>query len=732
MSTNEHFFRITGLRCANCANTARKALEQIPHVSAEINFATEEAIVRSPEAVTVTQIIETIRGAGYGATEIQDDLDAAVPQTEPMARARFWVAVLCALPLALQMPLAWVGVHEHLSHGWQFALATPVQLWVAWPFYRGAWHALRLRTSNMDVLISLGTLAAYIYSSVLWWTGAEGDVYFEASVVVITLVMAGKILEQRAKQSSASAITRLMHLAPKTAWKCVAAAPAADPFVSVPLSEIRPGDQVRIMSGELVPVDGVVIDGQSAVSEAMLTGEPVPVEKHRDDKVYAGTLNGDGVLVCRVTGVGRTTVLAGIARLVSQAQGSRAPVQALVDRVSAWFVPVVVVLALLTLLYGGFALNDWQTGLVRAVAVLVISCPCALGLATPTAIMVGIGEGARQGILVRDADALQRAATAVAVVFDKTGTLTQGQLRLTDLMTESDGGFDRAHVLVLAMALEAGSAHPIAHAIRLAAASDAAAVPPPAVRDFRTEPGIGVFADIEGQHFGVERWSDRFTDSASGFWAPRAQRLMADAKSVSVLTRAGQPVALLAFADTLRPDAADAISRLHALGLRPVMLTGDQPEAAGVVARQLGIQEVHAGVMPAGKAGQVNQLMAQSPAGVIMVGDGINDAPALAAASVGVAMGGGMDIAMESAGIVLMHNRLTGVPEAIDLSRRTLGKIRQNLFLAFIYNVLAIPLAMSGALSPVIAGAAMACSSISVVGNSLLLRRRSPQTHDKS
>ncbi len=729
MSDNaEHLLKLSGLRCSNCANTTRKALEQIPGVSAEVNFATEEAIVHAPTSVSVEALIHAVEDAGYCASEIDDAFEQAAPEVDTTARLRFWIAVLCALPLILQMPLDMLGWHGHLSNTWQLVLATPVQLWVAWPFYRGAWHALKLGTSNMDVLVSLGTLSAYVYSAVLWWLDLPGDVYFEASVVVITLVMAGKYLEHRAKQSSASAITRLLHLAPKTAWK----KNTAGQFVTVPLADVKPGDEVKIMSGESVPVDGVVVDGQSAVSEAMLTGEPVPVEKRRDDKVYAGTLNGDGVLVCRVSGVGRTTVLAGIARLVAQAQGSRAPVQALVDHVSAWFVPVVVLLATLTFLYGGLFLHDWQIGLVRAVAVLVISCPCALGLATPTAIMVGIGEGARQGILVRDADALQRAASAAAVVFDKTGTLTQGQVRLTDLVTAQHNALDRSTALALATALEGGSSHPIAHAIRMAAQDELTDSALSTVSDFRTEPGVGVFGVIDGQVYGVERWSDRLANLDSGFWADAATRLMAEAKSISVISRAGQPVALLAFADTLRPDALEAIKRLADLGLRPVMLTGDQPEAAKVVAGQLGIQDIHAGVMPAGKAGQVSKLMAELPAGVIMVGDGINDAPALAAASVGVAMGGGMDIAMESAGIVLMHNRLTGVPEAVSLSRRTLAKIRQNLFLAFVYNVLAIPLAMVGALSPIVAGAAMACSSISVVGNSLLLRSRSPQTHEKS
>ncbi|MFM8339332.1 MAG: heavy metal translocating P-type ATPase, partial [Fluviibacter sp.] len=633
----EHLLKLSGLRCANCANTTRKALEQIPGVNAEVNFATEEAIVHAPSTVTVNALIQAVESAGYHASEITDASETVVPTTDNSARLRFWVAVACTLPLVLQMPLEMLGMHGHLSNTWQLILATPVQLWVAWPFYRGAWHALKLGTSNMDVLVSLGTLSAYIYSLMVWWLALPGDVYFEASVVVITLVMAGKYLEHRAKQSSASAITRLLHLAPKTALKKI----NNGQFEMVSLADVYPGDEVRIMSGESVPVDGVVIDGWSAVSEAMLTGEAVPVEKGLGDKVYAGTLNGDGVLICRVTGVGRTTVLAGIARLVSLAQGSRAPVQALVDHVSAWFVPVVVVLALLTLVYGGVFLNDWQTGLVRAVAVLVISCPCALGLATPMAIMVGIGEGARQGILVRDADALQRAASAAAVVFDKTGTLTQGQVRLTDLLTREASDITRSVALALVTALESGSAHPIAQAVRLAAQSEQTDSVLPEISDFRTEAGIGVFGVVDSQVYGVERWSDRFSAEDDRFWLRAANECMAAAKSVSVLTRAGHPVALLAFADSLRPDAAEAIRQLGGLGLKPVMLTGDQPKAASVVAAQLGITEanVHAGVMPAGKAGQVKALMNMLPAGVVMVGDGINDAPALAAASVGVAMG---------------------------------------------------------------------------------------------
>ncbi|MBP7991593.1 MAG: heavy metal translocating P-type ATPase, partial [Rhodocyclaceae bacterium] len=509
------------------------------------------------------------------------------------------------------------------------------------------------------------------------------------------------------------------HLTPKTAWL----EKAEGQFESVPLAHIRPGDRVRVLSGEAIPVDGVVTAGDSAVSEAMLTGEPVPVEKRLDDKVYAGTLNGDGVLVCRVTGVGRSTVLAGIARLVAQAQGSRAPVQALVDKVSAWFVPLVVVLALLTLFVTGVWLGDWNAGIVRAVAVLVISCPCALGLATPTAIMVGIGEGARQGILVRDADALQRAASVGTVIFDKTGTLTEGNLRLTDAILAPDSPMSRQEILAVAAALEQGSAHPVAHAIRSAATAEADGHKFE-VTDFRNESGQGVFARIDGVFYGVVRWSAALANADNGFWQQQADQLAQSAKTISVVLHAEQPLALLAFADTPRPDAIETIGLLHRLGLKAVMLTGDQAESARVMGDRLGVDAIRAEVLPAGKAAEVKQLLAAEPGGVMMVGDGINDAPALASASVGVAMGGGMDIAMESAGIILMNNRLTGVVDAIQLSRRTLAKIRQNLFFAFIYNVLAIPLAAAGLLSPVIAGAAMACSSISVVANSLLLRRK--------
>ena len=716
----EHVLKLSGLRCANCANTVKKAIEQLADVEAEVNFATEEAIVRGPASVQSADLIRVVEAAGYGATEVIDLTETIAAPRDTLELARFWTAIVCALPLAIAMPWAWLSGHDmHPPVFWQFLLATPVQLWVAWPFYRGAWYALRLGTSNMDVLVSLGTLAAYIYSVVIMLSGTHADVYFEASVVVIALIMTGKHLESRARKASASAIERLLHLTPKTAWL----EKAEGQFESVPLAHIRPGDRVRVLSGEAIPVDGVVTAGDSAVSEAMLTGEPVPVEKRLDDKVYAGTLNGDGVLVCRVTGVGRSTVLAGIARLVAQAQGSRAPVQALVDKVSAWFVPLVVVLALLTLFVTGVWLGDWNAGIVRAVAVLVISCPCALGLATPTAIMVGIGEGARQGILVRDADALQRAASVGTVIFDKTGTLTEGNLRLTDAILAPDSPMSRQEILAVAAALEQGSAHPVAHAIRSAATAEADGHKFE-VTDFRNESGQGVFARIDGVFYGVVRWSAALANTDNGFWQQQADQLAQSAKTISVVLHAEQPLALLAFADTPRPDAIETIGLLHRLGLKAVMLTGDQAASARVMGDRLGVDAIRAEVLPAGKAAEVKQLLAAEPGGVMMVGDGINDAPALASASVGVAMGGGMDIAMESAGIILMNNRLTGVVDAIQLSRRTLAKIRQNLFFAFIYNVLAIPLAAAGLLSPVIAGAAMACSSISVVANSLLLRRK--------
>jgi len=696
----------------------QKAIEQLPEVHAEVNFATEEAIVRAPDLVKAQTVIDTVVAAGYGAVEVQDITETTAVETDRLQQARFWTAIACALPLVLSMPWMWIsGDTMHVPVLWQFLLATPVQLWVAWPFYRGAWYALKQGTSNMDVLVSLGTLSAYVYSVVVMLAGLHGDVYFEASVVVIALIITGKQLELRARKSSASAIERLMHLTPKTAWRET----APGQFDSVPLSEVQPGDHVRVLSGEAIPVDGVVIEGSSSVTESMLTGEPVPVEKRLNDKVFAGTLNGDGLLVCRVTGVGRSTVLAGIARLVSQAQGSRAPVQALVDQVSAWFVPMVVLIALLTLLFTGVWLGNWESAVVRAVAVLVISCPCALGLATPTAIMVGIGEGARQGILVRNADALQRAAAVGTVIFDKTGTLTEGKLRLTDVVVGANAQLTKEAALGYAAVLEQGSAHPVAHAIRAAVTDDQEIQ---AVTDFRNESGKGVFGTIAGQSYGVVRWSANQLADPDGFWAQQALRLAKEAKTLSVLTRQDLPIAMLAFSDTPRADAAETLQQLAALGLKTVMLTGDQVEAAQVVGALLGVGSIRAGVLPAGKATEVTQLLETQPGGVMMVGDGINDAPALASASVGVAMGGGMDIAMESAGIVLMNNRLTGVVDAIRLSRRTIAKIRQNLFFAFIYNVLAIPLAAMGLLNPVIAGAAMACSSISVVGNSLLLRRK--------
>jgi Cu+-exporting ATPase len=605
--------------------------------------------------------------------------------------------------------------HDLLPRLLQLALATPVQFWIGWRFYDGGWKALRGGGANMDVLVALGTSAAYLFSLVVTLGGLHDlPVYFEASAAVITLVLLGKLLEARAKARTTAAIEALVRLQPKTAR-----VERDGQLVEIDAALLMPGDVFIVRPGESVPVDGEVLDGASNVNEAMLTGESMPVAKHPGDRVFAATANSEGMLRCKATGVGEHTLLAGIIRLVAEAQGSKAPVQRLADRISAIFVPVVCVIAFVTFagwwLYGG-AFNE---ALINAVAVLVIACPCALGLATPTAIMVGTGQGARAGILVKNAEALERAEKTRILAVDKTGTLTRGEPEVTDIVplatSEEEG-------LRLAAALEQGSEHPLARAILKRAQSARLALP--VASGFKATPGAGVEATVEGRslRLGAPEW---FSESP----LPQAQleALQGEGKTVVVLAEGATPLALLAIADPLRETSPDAVARLQALGVRVVMLTGDNPVTAAAIARRAGITDFRAGISPAGKAEAVNALKTES-AVVAMVGDGINDAPALAAADVSFAMGAGSDAAIEVADITLVRGDLHGVADAIRLSRATLGKIRQNLFWAFIYNLLGIPLAAFGMLNPVVAGAAMAMSSVSVVSNSLLLKRWKAQS----
>lgn len=723
---------IGGMTCAACSTRLEKVLNRLPGVQASVNLATERATLRfAPGALTLAQATAAVERAGFQASDARQlarEAERARHQAEWRVELRhFWIAAVLSLPLAAQMPAMfglWPGgeVHHDLVPRWlQLLLATPVQFWIGARFYRGAWASLRGGGANMDVLVALGTSMAYFYSLVVTLANRHDlHVYFEASAMIITLVLLGKLMEARAKARTTAALDALLRLQPK-----MARVEREGELVEVPVESLQPGDLFVLRPGDAVPVDGVVEQGESAVNEAMLTGESLPIDKQAGDTVFAATLNGNGLLRCRATGVGAQTLLAGIIRLVEQAQGSKAPVQRLADRIAAVFVPVVVAIALLTFAGWWLASGDFQQALINAVAVLVIACPCALGLATPTAIMVGTGQGARAGMLVKNAEALELAERIGVLAVDKTGTLTEGLPAVTDVVPAAD--WTRERLLAVAAALEQGSGHPIATAIVAAARADA--IDLPATEAVNAVGGMGIEGRIRGEA-GVQAvllGSPRFLlERGIGLAEAVSDDLAAAGKTLVAVAVDGVFAGLIGVADRVREDSAAAVARLQAKGVRVVMLTGDHPATAEAIARHTGITDWRAGVLPGDKAAAVEALRQagdDKPLRVGMAGDGINDAPALAAADVSFAIGVGADVAVEAADITLVRNSLHGVADAIDLSRATLSKIRQNLFFAFIYNVLGIPLAAAGMLNPVIAGAAMAMSSVSVVSNSLLLRR---------
>ena len=723
---------IGGMTCAACSTRLEKVLNRLPGVQASVNLATERATLRfAPGALTLAQATAAVERAGFQASDARQlarEAERARHQAEWRVELRhFWIAAVLSLPLAAQMPAMfglWPGgeVHHDLVPRWlQLLLATPVQFWIGARFYRGAWASLRGGGANMDVLVALGTSMAYFYSLVVTLANRHDlHVYFEASAMIITLVLLGKLMEARAKARTTAALDALLRLQPK-----MARVERDGELVEVPVESLQPGDLFVLRPGDAVPVDGVVEQGESAVNEAMLTGESLPIDKQAGDTVFAATLNGNGLLRCRATGVGAQTLLAGIIRLVEQAQGSKAPVQRLADRIAAVFVPVVVAIALLTFAGWWLASGDFQQALINAVAVLVIACPCALGLATPTAIMVGTGQGARAGMLVKNAEALELAERIGVLAVDKTGTLTEGLPAVTDVVPAAD--WTRERLLAVAAALEQGSGHPIATAIVAAACADA--IDLPATEAVNAVGGMGIEGRIRGEA-GVQAvllGSPRFLlERGIGLAEAVSDDLAAAGKTLVAVAVDGVFAGLIGVADRVREDSAAAVARLQAKGVRVVMLTGDHPATAEAIARHTGITDWRAGVLPGDKAEAVEALRQagdDKPLRVGMAGDGINDAPALAAADVSFAIGVGADVAVEAADITLVRNSLHGVADAIDLSRATLSKIRQNLFFAFIYNVLGIPLAAAGMLNPVIAGAAMAMSSVSVVSNSLLLRR---------
>jgi len=781
-------FAVDGMSCAACAGRVERALRAVPGVAeANVNMATETASVRAESPLAFDGLEAAVRKAGYAARAP----DAPVPALPSEARA--WVPVIAAAALSTPLLLPMLAALAGLSWSWpawlQFLLATPVQFGFGARFYAGAWRSLRGGGANMDVLVALGTTAAYGLSVYEWWTASRmpgmpsGHLYFEAAAVVITLVMLGKQLEARAKRQTTQALRALQALQPATAR---VRREGVDSDIA--LARLRTGDLLVVRPGERFAADGVVAEGESHVDESLVTGESLPVARAPGQRVTGGAINGEGLLLVTVTATGAESTLARIVRLVESAQEKKAPIQHLVDRVSAVFVPVVCVAALLTLLGWGIVGGDWQQALLNAVAVLVIACPCALGLATPTALMAGTGVAARHGILIKDAEALEIAHDVSVVAFDKTGTLTEGKPMLVACVAV-DG--DAARLLALTAAVQGGSTHPLAQAVldmarsthaKVPAASAQRAVPGKGVSarvrvpaDARTtaearlaeaiaasvimsarqsaglSPGTGLALDAEREIdaggselelcLGSARWMAELGVDL-GPLAERTAELQAMGRTVSWLADVsdGEPrlLGLVAFGDRLRDGAIEAVQRLALQRTRTVMISGDGRASAEGVAQLLGIGEVHAEVLPGEKASLLASLRSLSDAGsrrarrhpvrVAMVGDGLNDAPALAAADVGIAMASGSDVAMEAAGITLMRPDPRLVADALDISRRCVAKIRQNLFWAFAYNVAGIGLAAAGLLSPMVAGAAMAFSSVSVVTNALTLRRWKPET----
>lgn len=708
-------FAIDGMSCAACAGRIEKVLQKLPLKSATVNLASEMLFVSLlPGTVDEEAIRAAVAAAGYQAHWQQED-DLAQQEARATARLageqrHLLLAALLSLPFVGEMLVMLQGGHHGwLPREWQLLLSAPVQWWLGWRFYRGAWHALRSGGANMDVLVALGTGIAWLWSAWVVLAGwHEQHVYFEASASIITLVLLGKWLEARAKRKTADAIRGLLALTPK-----LALIERDGVRQSLPLAELKRGDVLVVPHGERLAADGVVVDGEAVLDESMLTGESLPVSRRAGDQVYAGTHNQGGMLRVAISRAGKTTRLAAIVRSVTEAQGSKAPIQQLADRISARFVPAVLLIALLTFVVSGLWLADWQQALVHAVAVLVIACPCALGLATPTAVMVGMGNGARRGMLFRNAAALEQAHQLDVLLVDKTGTLTQGKPQVTDIVPLAR--LAAGDIVAIAAAAEAGSEHPLARAIVAAAAGQTL----PQFCNFSAHIAAGVSGQlgIDGPavRVGVPEW-------AIGGVPEPALALYEQGKTVLGVSVDGVAVGLLALADTVRPTSAAAVASLQQRGVRVLMLTGDKLASARQIAGEVGISEVHAGLKPEDKAAFVRDLRTAG-ARVAMVGDGINDAPALAAANVSFAMGGGSDIAIDAADVTLMHGDLEHVLDAIRLSAATVGKIRQNLFFAFVYNTLGIPLAAIGLLNPVIAAAAMALSSVSVVSNSLLLRR---------
>lgn len=710
-------FDITGMTCAACAARIEKVVGRKDGVqSVNVNLASERAhIAYVPGVIEESDLIKAVEKAGYGAklaskTSAEEE-KARKSQEYKREVHTFWFSVILTIPLVVQMFSMMTGGMQWLPNWFGWLLATPVQFYVGWRFYRGAYHALRGGGTNMDVLVALGTSVAYVYSVILVLRGVA-DTYFDSSATVITLIYMGKLLESRAKARSSSAIEALVKLGAKEAH-LVKDGVETD----IPVEQLQVGDMVRVRPGEKVPTDGVIAQGTASIDESFLTGESIPISKEAGDAVVGASVNQASAFLMQVTKTGGDTALAQIIRLVDEAQGSKAPVQRLADKISGVFVPVVLGLALVTFLIWGLA-GQWNHALISAVAVLVIACPCSLGLATPTAIMVGTGLGAEVGILIKGGEHLELTQKINTVIFDKTGTITVGKPQVTTVWTAE--GVSKRDLVSLAAALESQSEHPLGAAVVKHSQENGIAIPE--ASGVEAMPGKGIKGNVHGNtvRVGNRRWF--LEEGINTMPMEILSAFELSGKTTVVVAKNQDFLGALVIADAVKSDAKATIAELKRIGIDVWMITGDNEHTASAIAAEVGIGNFIAGVLPADKSTKVEELRRDGKV-VAMVGDGINDAPALAAADVGIAMGSGSDVAIEAADIALIRSNAYGVVDAMELSKRTMRKIRQNLFWAFFYNVLGIPLAAFGILSPVIAGAAMALSSVSVVSNSLLLRR---------
>lgn len=703
---------VKGMTCASCVNRIEKTLKKDEGViSASVNLATEKAnVIFDASKIDINKIIGLIEKAGYEASVAKQDKELGLKKDKHL----IILSILLTLPLIIPMIVQPFGIHL-MPPGWlQLILATPIQFYVGFRFYKSGWGAIKARSGNMELLVAIGTSAAFGLSLYLMSKGIS-HLYFESSAVVITLVMFGKYLEARAKQHTSDAIKALEKLRPNTARVI-----KEGKEVEIKIEDIVVSDLVIIRPGERIPVDGNIVKGSTSVDESLITGESLPIEKLAGSKVTGGSINGEGLIEVEVTAIGKETMLSRIIRMVEDAQAVKAPIQRLVDKISAIFVPTVIIISFLTILLTGIITGDWETAIIHGVAVLVIACPCALGLATPTSIMVGTGVAAKAGILIKDAEALEVAHSVTTIAFDKTGTLTEGKPSVSSITTFES---NESEALAIMAAIQMGSEHPLGKAV--VEEAQKRNIHPSRATAFKAISGKGLEAQVEGRKFyiGSKRLIEELNiPSDKELLIAKEKEKLGETVSFLVDDSLRSIIAVVSFSDTIKQSSAETITKLKNLGIKTVMLTGDNKGSAEKVSKELGLDSFEAEVLPGDKSNIIQKYRANGEI-VGMVGDGINDAPALAAASVGIAMSTGTDVAMHSSGITLMRGNPLLIPDAISISRKTYSKIKQNLFWAFIYNIIGIPLAALGYLSPVVAGAAMAMSSVSVVTNSLLLKR---------